>query len=174
MRYMTTALKEYEKGALPADEYRKQVLEKSKDVTFARAVTSRKGTKAHFVPKEERSKKLEKTVQAEIIAFLRSKNWWVSKNKAANLVGSADRGTLRLASTDKGVPDLVCCANGKFLAIEVKGPKLNNKVDANQRLQIDKIRLANGHAFVAHSVKCVERYLEETENLSKPTTRPNY
>lgn len=164
----------YEEGALPPDEYRKQIL--AKDAPSLRKVTTaRTGSKAHPVPKEERRKAPEARIQAEIIAYLKGLGWWVHKAKSVNLVGSKSRENLRFAATQRGVPDLLCCApRGLFVAVEVKAAKPSCKVSGAQRQQIDSIRKTNGHAFVAHSVKCVERYLEETENLTKPTTRPNY
>lgn len=164
----------YEEGALPSDEYRKNVLAQPKK-SLAQTVTSRTGSKAHPVPKDERRKSSEAGVQAEIIRWLRARGWWVHKAKSANLVGSKSRDTLRLVATDKGVPDLLCCSpQGRFVGIEVKAPKLNTKVNAEQRLQIDRIRQVNGHSFVAHSVQCVERYLFESAGLQSDPNWPNY
>jgi len=163
----------YEEGALPPDEYRKQVLALPTK-SLAQTVTSRLGSKSHHVPKEERRKISEAGVQAEIIRFLQKAGWWVHKAKAVNLVGSHSRDTLRLAATQKGVPDLLCCSPcGKFVGIEVKAPRLHTKVNAEQRLQIDRIREI-GHAFVAHSTGCVERYLAESANLTRQPNWPNY
>lgn len=45
-----------------------------------------------------------------------------------------------------GVPDIVCCVNGKFLAIECKAN--GNKPTALQIREIERIRACNGHAVV--------------------------
>jgi len=45
-----------------------------------------------------------------------------------------------------GVPDIVCCYNSQFLAIECKAGK--GKTTALQEKEIKKIRDAGGHAFV--------------------------
>ena len=48
-----------------------------------------------------------------------------------------------------GVPDIVGCFNGKFIAIEVKVP--GNKPTEIQKHTIEKIRMAGGITGVAHS-----------------------
>jgi Holliday junction resolvase len=45
-----------------------------------------------------------------------------------------------------GVPDIICCYNSQFLAVECKAGK--NKPTALQEKEIRKIRDAGGHAFV--------------------------
>lgn len=47
-----------------------------------------------------------------------------------------------------GVPDIVCCANGKFLAIECKAGK--NKPTLLQVREIETIRRCGGVAVVAN------------------------
>jgi Holliday junction resolvase len=47
-----------------------------------------------------------------------------------------------------GVPDIVCCVNGYFLAIEVKAG--TNKPTALQVREIEAIRRSNGIAVVAN------------------------
>ena len=45
-----------------------------------------------------------------------------------------------------GVPDIVCCVGGYFLAIECKAGK--NATTALQDRELARIRLAGGHAMV--------------------------
>ena len=47
-----------------------------------------------------------------------------------------------------GVPDIVCCVAGQFLAIECKAGK--NKLTALQVREIENIRLAGGRAVVVN------------------------
>lgn len=47
-----------------------------------------------------------------------------------------------------GVPDIICCANGRFLAIECKAG--GNKLTALQTREIETIRIAGGMAIVAN------------------------
>jgi Holliday junction resolvase len=47
-----------------------------------------------------------------------------------------------------GVPDIICCVTGKFLAIECKAGK--NKPTALQIHEIEQIRLSGGVALVVN------------------------
>lgn len=165
----------YEEGALPQDEYRQKVLQDAKDLTLKYVMRGRTGSRNHPVPKDERRKASEAGVQAEIIRYLQRKGYWVHKAKAVNLVGSKSRDTLRLAATQKGVPDLLACSpEGKFVAIEVKAAKANVKTSGDQRAQIDRLRKNHAHAFVAHSIACIDRYLKDSQNLTLEPFWPNY
>jgi Holliday junction resolvase len=57
-----------------------------------------------------------------------------------------------------GVPDIICCANGKFLAIECKAGK-NKPTDLQER-EMALIRTSGGVAVVIN-----ENNLEEVHNL---------
>lgn len=48
--------------------------------------------------------------------------------------------------TRKGIPDLLCCVNGYFLAIEVKAE--NGKATDLQKWNIEKIKQAGGRALI--------------------------
>lgn len=47
-----------------------------------------------------------------------------------------------------GIPDIICCVRGKFLAIETKAPGKLHTVTANQQRQIDLIRESGGVVLV--------------------------
>ena len=53
----------------------------------------------------------------------------------------------------KGLPDLIGCFQGKFLAIEVK--RKSGKVSPEQEVMIDRINRAGGLAFVARDLETV-------------------
>ncbi len=53
-----------------------------------------------------------------------------------------------------GIPDLVCCYNGKFLGIECKAGK--GKTTALQERELDAIRAAGGFAFVVRETNLEE------------------
>ena len=53
----------------------------------------------------------------------------------------------------KGLPDLIGCFQGKFLAIEVK--RKNGKVSPEQEATIARINRAGGLAFVARDLETV-------------------
>jgi Holliday junction resolvase len=60
-----------------------------------------------------------------------------------------------------GVPDIVCCARGKFLAIECKAG--DNKPTALQEREINTIRKAQGIAVVVNetNLALLEQLLKE-------------
>jgi len=58
---------------------------------------------------------------------------------------------------ERGIPDVLCCHHGRFVAIEVKCPGLHPT--PIQRAQMDRITAAKGLAAVARSVGDVERLL---------------
>jgi Holliday junction resolvase len=60
-----------------------------------------------------------------------------------------------------GVPDVVCCVKGKFLAIECKAN--GNKPTPLQEREIDAIRTARGIAMVVNedNINMVELILKE-------------
>ena len=47
-----------------------------------------------------------------------------------------------------GIPDIICCANGKFLAIECKAH--GGRLTALQRRELDRIELAGGVCYVIY------------------------
>jgi hypothetical protein len=47
-----------------------------------------------------------------------------------------------------GIPDIIACWDGRFLAIETKAPGKRGNVTANQRRQLDAINNAGGIAVV--------------------------
>jgi len=63
-----------------------------------------------------------------------------------------------------GIPDIIACWDGKFLAIETKAPGKIKNVSANQQNQINLIRQANGIAVVVDNVEQVELLLTCKEN----------
>jgi len=64
----------------------------------------------------------------------------------------------------RGVPDIICCANGAFVALEVKRPGLGRLTDL-QALTIEHIRDAGGVAEVVTSVEEAAAVIEEVEGF---------
>lgn len=77
------------------------------------------------------------------------------KAKAVNLVGDGI-----LASTQVGVPDLLVCYDGHFVALEIKAATNKAKVSGDQLAQIDLIIVSGGVAAVVWSVDQVEALLD--------------
>ena len=117
----------------------------------------------YYVPPEQRNNLSESKVQSDIIKYLKSKGWFVQKFKPINLVGG--NGDMRLVPTDRGVPDILCCWNGKFIAFEVKAPRLNAQVSSFQQRAIARIRECGGFAYVIHSIAQIEQIIKDTNNF---------
>jgi hypothetical protein len=60
-----------------------------------------------------------------------------------------------------GIPDLICCWGGKFLAIETKAPGKRSQTTANQEARIDEIRAARGWAIVVDDVSQLDELEKE-------------
>lgn len=78
----------------------------------------------------------EKNFENKIKQFLKDKGAWFIKYWAGGQF------------TKTGIPDILACVNGYFVAIEVKGP--NGKPSELQLYNIDKIRKAGGIAVVLY------------------------
>jgi len=55
-----------------------------------------------------------------------------------------------------GIPDFICCANGKFYGIETKAPGKRNNVSAPQEFQMAAITAAGGKCAVVDNVNQLE------------------
>ena len=60
-----------------------------------------------------------------------------------------------------GIPDIICCCRGKFVAFEVKTEK--GKTTALQESVINKIQKCGGKAAVLRSVNEVKAVIEEVK-----------
>lgn len=58
-----------------------------------------------------------------------------------------------------GLPDLICCVDGKFLGLEVKTPQTLDNVSAIQSYRHGQIRAAEGRCEVVASVEDVDRII---------------
>jgi hypothetical protein len=57
-----------------------------------------------------------------------------------------------------GIPDFICCFQGRFVAIETKAPGKLSNTTANQDRVIYEIKLAGGSAIVVDNVEQVKAY----------------
>ena len=89
---------------------------------------------------------LESTLQRKISKYLESLGCYVVKVVVANKTG---------------VPDLVFCYDGKFMACEVKRKGLKRNVTKLQQYHIDLINKTGGLAFVADSLDDVKLHLHK-------------
>lgn len=77
----------------------------------------------------------EKIFETKIKRFLKDEGCWVVKYFAN-------------AYTPSGIPDLLCCVNGQFVAVEVKAQ--NGKPSLLQHFNCDEIIDAGGCAFILY------------------------
>lgn len=85
----------------------------------------------------------ESKIQKEIIDYLEGKGYYVIKIVRAN---------------KSGVSDLAVCADGKFIAIEVKAHGKKRNVTEIQKFHLQLVRNSGGKAFVAD---CLWDVIEE-------------
>jgi len=91
----------------------------------------------------------EKNITNDIIKYLKSlENCFVWKEHGG-MYGTA------------GIPDIICCIEGKFIAFEVKTEK--GKLTKLQEIAIHRIRDAKGEAFKVTSLEEVKKILENME-----------
>jgi hypothetical protein len=57
-----------------------------------------------------------------------------------------------------GLPDIICCINGRFVAFEVKTPA--GKLTKLQDITIQKINAANGNAYKVTSLQEVREIIQ--------------
>jgi hypothetical protein len=60
-----------------------------------------------------------------------------------------------------GIPDLICCWDGKFLAIETKAPGKRSNTTPNQDARLNEIRNAKGWALVVDDVSQLDEFEKE-------------
>lgn len=61
-----------------------------------------------------------------------------------------------------GLPDIICCIDGRFVAFEVKTP--SGKLTKLQETTIQRIRKAKGQAYKVSSIEEVKTILEHLED----------
>jgi len=76
----------------------------------------------------------EQDYQKKIVKYLESKGAYVVKV---------------ITASKKGVPDVLACYKGRFIAIEVKTPTTMNNASELQKYNLEKIRDAGGVAMIS-------------------------
>jgi hypothetical protein len=87
----------------------------------------------------------EGKVKADVKKFLKSIGCWYFL-PVSNGMGQV------------GIPDFICCFQGRFVAIETKAPGKLSNTTANQDRVISEIKLAGGSAVVVDNVGQVKAY----------------
>ena len=88
---------------------------------------------------------LEKTITNQILKYLKAQPECFAFKEHGGIYGTS------------GIPDILCCYKGKFLAFEVKTPK--GKLSKLQEITIEKICEAQGLAFKVTSLEEVKEML---------------
>lgn len=88
----------------------------------------------------------EQTIQTNIIKHLKGLGAYTIKT---------------IAVSKAGVPDILCCLDGRFIGIEVKRPDTKGNVTRLQQKNLDWIIDAGGLAGVAWDIKSLEEILNE-------------
>jgi len=60
-----------------------------------------------------------------------------------------------------GIPDFICCRDGKFIAVECKAPGKISSTTPNQKNRISEIKDHGGIALVVDSAILLETLLKE-------------
>lgn len=91
----------------------------------------------------------EKEITNKILKYLKSQDYCFSFKEHGGRFGTA------------GIPDIICCFNGRFVAFEVK--TAIGKLSKLQEVTIQKIKDAKGEAFKVTSLDEVKTILENLE-----------
>ena len=92
---------------------------------------------------------LEKNITNKILKYLKTLDKCYAFKEHGGSYGSA------------GIPDIICCYRGRFVAFEVKNEK--GKTTALQDVNIRNIQKADGIAVVVRSLDDVKNVLEGLE-----------
>jgi hypothetical protein len=90
----------------------------------------------------------EKAITAAIVRYLKTLPECFFWKEHGGMYGTA------------GLPDLICCIKGRFVAFEVKTPA--GRLSGPQEAAVGKIRAAGGTARVVRSVADVKAALKES------------
>ena len=88
---------------------------------------------------------LEKDIVNKIIKYLKTLPCCFAWKEHGGMYGTA------------GIPDVICCLDGRFFAFEVK--TADGVVTKLQERTIHRIKVAGGHAYVVRSVEDVKAVL---------------
>ena len=90
---------------------------------------------------------LEKDIVAAILRYLKALPRCFAWKEHGGMYGTA------------GIPDIIACVDGRFVALEVKAPK--GKLTRLQEVTLGRIQAANGSAHKVSSVAEVRQILRE-------------
>ena len=91
----------------------------------------------------------EQQYQSKIVKYLESRGAYVIKVVAAS---------------KKGIPDVIACYKGQFIAIEVKTPLTRSNTSKLQEYNLDKIAEAGGQSGIAVDIDDINPMLNRIDN----------
>ncbi len=91
----------------------------------------------------------EKTITIQILKYLKAQPYCFAFKEHGGLYGTA------------GIPDIICCYKGHFVAFEVKTPE--GKLSKLQEITIQRIKDAKGKAYKVTSLEEVKEILDNLE-----------
>jgi hypothetical protein len=92
---------------------------------------------------------IEKDIVTAIMRYLKTVPMCFAWKEHGGMYGTA------------GIPDIICCYHGRFVAFEVKTP--SGKLTKLQEITITKIKAAKGEAYKVTSVEEVKSILDSLE-----------
>ena len=95
--------------------------------------------------KEHSANMLEKDITAAIMRVLKAIPRCFAWKEHGGMYGSA------------GIPDVICCLDGRFFAFEVKARE--GRLTKLQKQTIHRIKIAGGYAYVVRTVEDVKAVL---------------
>jgi len=98
-------------------------------------------------------RRTEKAVQKGARRVLKRRGAWVLSTHFA-------------AKSRRGVPDLIACHRGVFLALECKSPANDHPLSPTQRLELLAVERAGGLTCVVKDEADVERALDSAEKIA--------
>lgn len=88
----------------------------------------------------------EQDIQRKIIKWLESEGYYVVKV---------------ISASKAGIPDILACVKGYFVAIEVKTPSTKTNVSELQKYNLEKVKECGGYSMVAWNIEQVKEFTNE-------------
>jgi len=73
-----------------------------------------------------------------------------------------------------GIPDLLLCVRGVFVALELKAPSGKGKLSELQKLELVKIQRAHGMTYVCNSLEAVKAAVQDVRDTKMATENKNW
>jgi hypothetical protein len=123
--------------------------------------------------KQENDGKARHVLEREVLFGIRralgARPGWVVLRNSRGVIKTPGGARVTFGCGPNGSSDLLCCAWGMFVAIEVKRP--GGRASPAQSAFIQAIRGAGGHGFVAHSVELALAMADQIDQRFREASR---